>query len=301
MRIPNAVAWQSGPRHLTRAVPSLHEAQEFCARLTREHYENFPVASRLLPSRIRPAVQAIYAFARIADDFADEPLHEGRRLERLDEWGAMLEGCLRGEATHPVFIALREAVGRHALPSQPFRDLLAAFRLDVVKNRHPDRASLLEYCRLSANPVGRLVLHLFGRREPGMLERSDSICTALQLTNHWQDVALDMANDRIYLPADDRARHGVTEEDLRSGRVTDRFRALMKEQVDSTRAKFEEGRPLCDAVRGRLRLELRLTWLGGWRILERIEAAGYDVFAKRPQLGAADAVLLAGRAMRWAA
>jgi phytoene synthase len=284
----------------TGADPALDEAQDFCARLARGHYENFPVASRLVPSRLRPAVQAIYAFARTADDFADEAQFEGERLERLSAWEAMLEDCFRGRAEHPVFVALREAVARHHLPADPFRDLLRAFRLDVVKRRHPDRDSLLDYCRLSANPIGRLVLHLFDQGGPRLLGWSDSICTALQLTNHWQDVAIDMAKDRIYLPEDARRRHGVGEEDLRRGRATAGFRALLAEEVAAARALFDAGRPLCDAARGRLRFELRLTWEGGRRILEKIEEAGYDVFARRPRLGTADALRVAGRAMAWA-
>ena len=284
-----------------RSAHSLREAQAFCARLARDHYENFPVAPLLLPAALRPAVQAIYAFARIADDFADEEIHEGRRAERLDEWGRMLEDCFRGEAIHPAFIALREAVRRHDLPPQPFRDLLAAFRMDVTRRRHPDFASLLGYCRLSADPVGRLVLHLFGHREPRLLGWSDALCTALQLTNHWQDVAVDLGRDRIYLPADELRRFGVSEEDLRQGRVSEGFRALMREMVGRARALFATGRPLCDAVGGRLRLELRLTWHGGQRVLERIEAAGCDVFARRPRLGTRDGLVVLGRALRWAA
>jgi squalene synthase HpnC len=282
-----------------QGVISPGEAQEFCARLTREHYENFPVASRLLPASIRPAVQAIYAFARMADDFADEEVHEGRRLERLEEWGRLLEDCFRGEAVHPVFIALREAIRRHGLPPEPFRDLLQAFRLDVTERRHPDFASVLAYCRLSANPVGRLVLHLFGHRDARLRGWSNAICTALQLSNHWQDVAIDIARDRIYLPADDCERLGVTEDDLRRGKVTENFRVLMGEMIARTRDIFDAGRPLCDAVRGRLRWELKLTWLGGRRVLDRIEAAGYDVFARRPRLGVRDAATIAGQALRW--
>lgn len=286
---------------VARGVVSLAEAQRFCTRLARTHYENFPVASRLLPRRFRPALEAIYAFARVADDFADEPAHEGERLERLDEWGRLLEDCLRGVAVHPVFVALGAAVRRHDLPADPLRDLLAAFRLDVVKNRHPDTASLMEYCRLSANPVGRLVLHLFDYRSPQQLEWSDAICTGLQLTNHWQDVAIDVARDRIYLPSDRLSSHGVSENDLRSGRVTEQFRSLMREQIELARALFAEGRPLCDAVTGRLRFELRLTWLGGRRILDRIEAVDCDVFMRRPRLGVGDGFLLMVRALRWAA
>ena len=288
----------AGPDAL-RNARTLREAREFCARLTREHYENFPVASRLVPRHLRPAVEAIYAFARIADDFADEEAHEGRRLQRLEEWGGMLDDCFRGRAIHPVFVALQDALDSFDLPRQPFVDLLAAFRMDVTKTRHADEASLLEYCRLSANPVGRLLLHLFGYTEEDLLPMSDAICTGLQLANHWQDVAIDLGRDRIYLPEDARRRFGVTERDLREGGATEAFRALMRDRVDRTRAHFESGRPLCDRVRGRFRWELRLTWLGGQRILERIEACGYDVLSRRPRLGRADALVVLGRAAAW--
>lgn len=280
---------------------TLRQAQAFCAALVRQHYENFPVASWLLPSRVRPAVQAIYAYARIADDFADEPAHEGQRLEKLDEWGQLLEQCFRGEAVHPVFVALHEAIRRHGLPPEPFRDLLAAFRLDVTCRRHADFESLLRYCRLSANPVGRLILHLFGHTGPELLERSDAFCTALQLTNHWQDVAIDLTKDRIYLPEADRVRCGVSEEDLKAGLVSESFRTLMSGEIARVRELYAAARPLCDAVPGRLRLELRFTWLGGNRVLERIEAAGYDVFRRRPKLGPRDALYVLARGVGWAA
>jgi hydroxysqualene synthase len=283
-----------------QSVPSLREAQRFCAQLARAHYENFPVAPLLLPARVRPAVQAIYAFARIADDFADEPAHEGRRLQRLEEWGRMLERCIHGEAFHPVLIALREAMRRHHLPPQPLRDLLQAFRQDLEVRRYPDREALLGYCRLSANPIGRLILHLFGHTEARLLRWSDAFCTALQLANHWQDVAVDLGRDRIYLPQRDRERHGVTEEMLRAGRGGAALAALMRDLVGFTRGLFDAGRPLCDAVGGRLRLELRLTWQGGMRVLERIDAVQGDVFARRPRLGAKDTLLVVGRAIRWA-
>lgn len=279
--------------------PSAIAARDHCARLAREHYENFPVASLLLPRRLRPAVQAIYAFARTADDIADETEHDGQRLQELQAWEDMLRRCVRGDAEHPVFVSLGDAFERHHLPLEPFLDLLAAFRLDVTRTRHPDFESLLDYCRLSANPVGRLMLHLFDYRDVALWPLSDSICTALQLANHWQDVALDLERGRIYLPESDRLRHGVSEEALLAGRVDDAFRSLMREQIARSRRLFEAGRPLCDRVRGRLRAELRLTWQGGWRILERIEDAGYDVFRRRPRLTARDAGPILLRSLLW--
>jgi len=286
----------AGPRG---AAHSLREARAFCARLARKHYENFPVASWLLPARVRPAVQAIYAFARIADDFADEDGHEGHRLERLDEWERMLHDCFRGEAIHPVFVALREAILDFDLPPQAFLDLLAAFRMDVTRSRYADDASLLEYCRLSANPVGQLLLRLFGYDQKELALCSDAMCTALQLANHWQDVAVDLNKGRIYLPEDARRRFGVTEDDLVAGRTSESFRSLMRERVALTRELLAAGRSLCDAVRGRFRWELRLTWLGGQRILDRIETQRFDVLKHRPKLGARDALVVLGRAVVW--
>lgn len=289
----------SAPGGLLRQGERLREARRFCARLARGHYENFPVASLLLPARVRPAIQAIYAFARIADDFADEPVHEGRRLQRLQEWETMLEDCFQGHTVHPVFVALRDAIDRHDLPPDPFRDLLAAFRMDVSVHRHPDFASVLRYCRLSADPVGRLVLLVCGHRDPVLFGRSNAFCTALQLTNHWQDVAIDLARDRVYLPEDEQRQWGVDLESLRAGRVTDGFRGLMRDLVARTRVLFDAARPLCDAVDGRLRWELRAIWIGGRRILDRIEAADHDVFRRRPRIGAADLPGLALAVLRW--
>jgi hydroxysqualene synthase len=288
----------TGPDSL-RAAHDLRAANLFCARLARDHYENFPVASRLVPARLRSAVQAIYAFARVADDFADEEAHEGHRIERLDEWQRMLDDCFRGDAIHPVFVALREAVSTFNLPRQPFVDLLAAFRMDVTRTKYADETALMEYCRLSANPVGRLLLLLFGYTEDTLTPQSDAICTGLQLANHWQDVAVDLERGRIYLPEDALRRFGVTEADLRSGRATEPFRALMRDRLARTRALFAEGRPLCDTVRGRFRWELRLIWLGGQQILDRIESAGHDVLSARPRLGASDALVVLGRAVTW--
>jgi phytoene synthase len=279
---------------------ALRAAQRRCDRLARRHPENFPVAW-LLPAEARPALRAIYAFARVADDFADEEAHAGHRSERLDAWESMLRACFRGEADHPVFVALRAAVERHALPAAPFHDLLAAFRMDLTRTRHADAASLEDYCRLSANPVGRLVLHVTGHRDPALLAWSDALCTALQLTNHWQDVGIDWRRGRVYLPADARERWGVRDEDLAAAPASEAFRGLLREQCEATRRLYAAARPLCDAVGGGLRLQLRLTWLGGSRVLDRIAAARYDVLSRRPALDTADLVLLAGRALLWRA
>jgi phytoene synthase len=279
------------------AATTLDAAYDHCLRIARGHYENFPVASLAVPARLRRHVCAVYAFARAADDFADEPAYEGRRLEHLDAWEAQLDRALEGTTSHPVFLALGDTIRRFDLPDRLFRDLLDAFRQDCRVRRYARFDDLLDYSRRSANPVGRLVLLLFGEREEGAALRSDAVCTALQLTNFWQDVAVDLEKDRIYLPGEDRARYGVTEASLRDGRVDEGFRAMMADLCTRTRALYAEGAPLLDAVSGRLRLELRLVHAGGMRILHRLERGGYDVFRRRPKLGPADWAAIGARTL----
>jgi phytoene synthase len=266
---------------------TIRAAYAECRRLARRHYENFPVASLLVPADKRDALAAIYAFARYADDVADEPGLEGR-LEALAEWRQKLAQCYAGKADHPVFIALRDTVNRFQLSEGHFENLLRAFEQDVLVNRHNDLASLLAYCECSANPVGRLVLELFGHRDPELFALSDHICTALQLTNFWQDVAVDLARDRIYLPLEDLRRFNYSLDDLRAERGDERWRQLMAFEVSRTREFFEKGKSLTERVVPELRRQLRLTWLGGMTILARIESVGYDVFRRRPVLGRLD-------------
>jgi squalene synthase HpnC len=197
---------------------------------------------------------------------------------------------------HPVFIALKETIETFRLPVEPFQDLLMAFKMDVVVDRYKTFDELLEYCRLSANPVGRLVLSVFGYRDPEVHELSDAICTALQLTNHWQDLAIDAKKSRIYLPLEDMARHGYREEQLHAGVADEAFAHLMADMVGRTRALFDAGRPLLDRVGKDLSFEMRLVWLGGTAILDRIEAARYDVFRSRPTLGLGSKAALLARA-----
>ena len=279
------------------AATSLERAYAHCEAIARRHYENFPVASLAVPRHLRPHVCAIYAFARGADDFADEPEFAGRRLESLDAWERALDRSLEGTADDPVFIALADTVNRCELPVGLLRDLLDAFRQDCTVSRYGSWADLVDYARRSANPVGRMVLWLFGHRDAERAARSDAICTALQFTNFWQDVAVDLAKDRIYLPSDARQRHGVSEGDLKEGRLHDGFRALLAEMCAATRELYGQGRPLLAMVRGRLALELRLVWMGGRRVLDRIEDEGYDVFGHRPTLGAADRAGVLARAL----
>jgi len=274
------------------------EAYAWCASLARGHYENFPVASLLLPRTERRSLTAIYAFARVADDMADEgDLPPDQRLRRLDDWETRLTECVAGRADHPVFIALGDTIARHSLPPTLLADLLTAFRLDVTRSRYRSYEELLGYCRCSANPVGRLVLRVFDAATPATDAWSDAICTGLQLANFWQDLAVDLARGRIYLPLDDCARFGYHENDLVAGRRDARFRDLMRFEVERTRALFEEGKPLLRHAGARLRRELRLTWLGGTEILRSIERNGFDTLAHRPVLTRPRAARLLVRAL----
>jgi phytoene synthase len=249
------------------------------------HYENFPVASLLLPRELRAPVGVIYRFARTADDFADEGSDPpGRRLERLGVYRLELQGIEAGAApASPLFRDLARVVRDHGLPVRLLHDLLDAFSQDVVKNRYADFSEVLDYCRRSANPVGRLLLALFRKDSPRNLQHSDRICTALQLINFWQDVGIDCATkDRIYLPQDDMRRFGVTEDQLRERRCERPFQDLMRFQVDRARQMMLDGQPLVANLEGRFRLEIALTVQGGLRILEKLEQSGYDMFRRRP-------------------
>lgn len=249
------------------------------------HYENFPVASLLLPRELRGPVAVIYRFARTADDFADEGDDPPAvRLERLDAYRRELTDIEAGRRpASPLFQDLAGIVRERGLPVKLFRDLLDAFSQDVVKNRYADFGEVLDYCSRSANPVGRLLLLLCKKDSPQNLQHSDRICSALQLINFWQDVDIDCATkNRIYLPRDEMRRFGVTEEQLRERRCDPPFQELMRFQVDRARRMMLDGRPLLDALDGRFRLEIAVTIQGGLRILEKLEKAGYDMFRRRP-------------------
>ena len=263
------------------------------------HYENFPVASALLPARARRAIVAIYRFARAADDIADEgDASPPARHAALDAFEAQLRAIERGEKpAQPLFAELAIAVRTHALPLPLFLDLLSAFRQDVDVARYADYAALLDYCRRSANPVGRLLLALYGVRGSDAARESDAICTALQLANFWQDVAVDWRKGRVYLPLADLARFDVTLDHIDGGIADARWARLMRFETARTRALFDEGRPLARRMPWRAGLELRAVIAGGLRILERIDAVDGDVFAHRPQLGKRDWLLLAWRVL----
>jgi len=316
--------------------PVLARAYAHCEALARAHYENFPVASRLLPAPMRPHIAAIYAFARTADDFADEPGRQPEeRLRLLDAWSARLGSGPSQPGSRPgsplgsdpgvrpweisttsvgsdpddlpddldpddlIFVALGNTMRKHRLPRQLFEDLISAFRQDVTTTQYDDWAAVLDYCRRSANPIGRLVLRVAGYDDPRLDRASDNVCTALQLTNFWQDLARDRAIGRVYVPIDERRRIGARDEDLAAGRMTPEWQRVMTVMVDRTRRLFADGRAVCDGVHGRLRWELRVTWLGGTRILDKLERAGFDVFHRRPTLGTSDLPGLAAGALLW--
>ncbi|HKV40625.1 MAG TPA: squalene synthase HpnC [Blastocatellia bacterium] len=284
---------------------SIESAYQFCERLARSHYENFPVGSVLVKKDLRKYFYSIYAFARIADDFADEGYDQGytqeERLEWLARWKEMLADAYRGQAGHPVFMALADTAGEFDLPKELFDDLLSAFSQDVVRRRYGTFDELLDYCRRSANPIGRLILLLFGYSDPDLLAASDQICTGLQLANHWQDAGIDLEKDRVYLPLEDMSRFGVTIDGLKSRKATEEFRSLMAFETSRARELFAGGKPLCTSVPGRLGLELRVVWLGGSRILDLLEKGRYDVFENRPEItGAGKLRILVGALLRGA-
>ena len=277
-----------------------------CLRLARQHYENFPVASRLLPRPLRPHVAAVYAFARIADDFADEgERSDEARLALLDDWRARLHRAASGPVVRDgsdaaaIFLALGETIRTCRLDPGLFEDLLSAFRQDVLVKRYDAWSDLIDYCRRSANPIGRLVLGIAGYRDARLAEQSDAICTALQLTNFWQDVERDWAKGRLYVPRDLTRAVGADEEDLDRRRMTPAWREAVGEGARRTRALFAAGRPLADGVGGRLVWELRATWAGGVRILDRLEASAFDVFRARPALGWRDVPAMGWTVLTW--
>jgi squalene synthase HpnC len=276
--------------------------------MSADHYENFPVASFLLPRHLRQAVLNIYRFARSADDIADEGnASDAERLHALQSYRDALKGCSTPRAQRPIaltpaldaiFTPLGQTIAEHTLPFEPFEDLLSAFEQDIVQKRYVDQAALDHYCARSANPVGRLMLHLYGAVTQETLAWSDAICTALQRLNFLQDVAIDWQKDRIYLPQQALRRFGVTEAAIANGEVNAAWKALMQEQVHACRGLLHFGQPLGRQLPGRIGLELRLIVQGGLRILEKIEHVEFDVFDRRPTLGALDWALMLARALR---
>ena len=280
---------------------TVERAYGYCEAFARAHTESYPVASRFVPAEIRPHLVALYAFARSADDFADEPEYEGQRVEALDRWDDALARAAHGEADHPMFVALADTIDKRELPIPPLQDLLGAFRMDMETRRYATFQALRGYTARAAEPVGRLILALFGYRDPELVRHADELSTALQLTNFWQDVAADAARDHLYLPAEDLHFFGVSEADIKAMKPTPALRDLLRFEVARTRALYDKGRPLLEKVGKDLRMELTLIWLVGTTILDKIEAAEYDVFSQRPAIRRRDqAKIMARAAKEWA-
>ena len=270
--------------------PSLEQAQAWCRQLAGSHYENFHVATGLLPKPLRPHFHAIYAYCRVSDDLGDEVADRATATRLLTTWNSMLDECYGApeRSRHPVFVALQPSIAACALPREPFADLLRAFQADQVKTRFATLAELEDYSRYSANPVGSLVLYACGYREPELHALANHTCTALQLANFWQDVGEDFRErDRVYLPQDRLARHGLSEQHLQSGREDDRYRALLRELVGETRSLLLQGAPLIDRVDRELAATLYLFTAGGLAILKAIERSGYNTLSRRPEVSKA--------------
>ena len=266
--------------HASAKPPSLVESYAYCASLARSHYENFTVISRFTPPQHRHALEAVYAFCRHTDDLGDEA--EGDRLALLDEWDAELTLAYTGGPTHPIMVALQDTIRHAQIPEEPFRKLIEANRMDQGPGRFETYADVLHYCDHSANPVGRMVLHVLGEATEENVRLSDATCTALQLANFWQDVARDYAMGRIYIPLEDMRAFGCTEEQIANGVADRAFRDLMRSEVDRAQALFEEGLPLASRLSGRARLAIALFSKGGMRVLDAIRKQDYDVLSRRP-------------------
>jgi len=295
------------------ASARIDRAYAACEALARSHYENFPVASWLVPRRMRPHIAAVYAFARVADDIADEgKLPADERRVQLDAWQRRLHAATAvEESAQPphahedlIIVAAAHTIRTLDLPIALFDDLVSAFAQDITTTRYDSWRDVLDYCRRSANPVGRLVLGIAGYRadvEPPLAASSDALCTALQLTNFWQDLGRDWANGRLYVPRDVATAYGAHESDLGTGSLPSSWVDAIRECVRVTADLFQQGRFVCDRASGRLRYELRATWAGGRRVLERVERLGSRLLVSRPALRASDAPILAWRVLRWRA
>jgi squalene synthase HpnC len=281
------------------APPSRADAQVYCSRLARTHYENFTVASVLLPRHLIRHFHTVYAYCRWADDLADESGGGPHALSLLRWWREELLSCYDGKPHHPVFVALRDTIQRFDIPPQPFFDLLFAFEQDQLVTRYRTFAQLLDYCCCSANPVGRLVLYLCGTFDDDTAGLSDHLCTALQLANFWQDVARDFDLGRVYLPREDRERFGYSDDDLAARRFTPAFAELMRFEVDRTRDLFYRGMPLIERMPPLMQADIELFLQGGLAILRKIEQSGYNAWSRRPTLARWEkGALLAGALWR---
>lgn len=288
---------------LPESPPSLAAARDLCLRLTRQHYENFTLISLLVPRRMRVHIAAVYAFCRTVDDIGDEA--PGDRIALLDRFEEELQSAYSGTPRHPVIIALKQTIAEFDLPAEPFLKLIEANRIDQRVHRYANFGELLHYCDHSANPVGRLFLMLYGYRDEELFRLSDNTCTALQLTNFWQDIRRDYEMGRIYLPQDEMERFGVSESDIAATRANEQVRALVRFQVDRARGYFRDGLPLLDRVSGHLRVDIALFSRGGLAILDKIAAQDYDTLSRRPVLSKGEkmrlflSTLVSPRYERW--
>lgn len=293
-----ALGWSRLPAEyaIPQSAPSLDQAQEYCRRLARSHYENFSVATWFLPKNLRQDFLNVYAYCRISDDLGDEVGDATAALALLDEWQSELDACYHGNPRHPVFVALAETVKKFDIPKHELSDLLIAFRQDQTVTRFETFDEVLAYCHYSANPVGHLVLYLCGYHDPERQQLSDYTCTALQLANFWQDVSVDYAKGRIYLPLEDLRRHAVSEEDIQHNRNTLAFREMMKFEVERARQWFDRGLPLVSKVDGELAVDVELFSRGGQEILKAIERQNFAVLGRRPAISKTRKLALVGRA-----
>ena len=281
---------------IPETAPSPEQAREYCRRLARTHYENFSVATWFLPRHLRQHFFNVYAYCRISDDLGDEVGDATASVHLLDQWQNELEACYRGQPRHPVFVALKETIQLCEISQHEFADLLTAFRQDQTVTRYETFEDLLGYCRYSANPVGHLVLYVCGYRDAERQRLSDFTCTALQLANFWQDVSVDYAKGRVYLPLESLRRFGVAEEDIRAGRNTPAFREMMKFEVQRARDWFRQGLPLARMVNRNLAIDIELFSRGGQEILNAIECQNYAVLGQRPVISKTRKLALVARA-----
>jgi squalene synthase HpnC len=277
-------------------APSLAEARQYCRKLATNHYENFSVATWFLPKRLRQHFYNVYAYCRISDDLGDEVGDPRASLQLLDAWQQELGACYAGSPKHPVFVALSETVQAFEIPKHEFSDLLTAFRQDQTVTRYKSFDDLLGYCKNSANPVGHLVLYLCGYKDSERQLLSDFTCTALQLANFWQDVSVDCAKGRIYLPLEDLHRFAVSEDDIAHQRNTSAFVEMMKFEVERAREWFRQGLPLIQKVSRELAVDIELFSRGGQEILNAIEAQGFAVLGRRPVISKPRKLALVARA-----
>lgn len=295
---PTALGWSRLPASyaIPAQPPTLEQAREYCAHLARTHYENFSVATWFLPRRLRQHFFNVYAYCRISDDLGDEVGDTAASIALLDQWQLELDACYSGSPKHPVFVALAETVRQCAIPKHEFSDLLIAFRQDQTVTRFETFNDVLAYCRYSANPVGHLVLYLCGYRDAERQQLSDFTCTALQLANFWQDVSVDYAKGRIYLPLEDLRRFGVSEDDIALNQNTPAFVEMMKFEVERAHDWFRQGLPLVGKVNRELAVDLELFTRGGQEILHAIEKQGYAVLGHRPAISKPRKLALVARA-----